>query len=108
LATWPEKAGAQSRAIRFYEDQDKTRLRFICRARALDFGLGEIAELLDLNDSEKIQCKATRSLAAQHLETLRKKISALQLMGTRLEEMIEDCGENAPDRCAIIDTLNQT
>lgn len=82
------------------------RIRFIKRAQELGFNLGEIAELLSLNDGD---CSEARLMAEHKLEAIRRRMDDLHAMARELAVLIAACRDNAPlqGRCAIIATLNQ-
>ncbi len=92
--------------IRRYGTQDLARLRFIRSAQRLGFSLGEIAELLRLEDGT--QCGEARTLAARKLEDVRERLADLRRMEAALSGLVSRCatGEGRV-RCPLIEALRQ-
>lgn len=90
LLASPARSGA---GYRRYSDVAVEELRFVRKAQALGFSLGEIAEILGLSRAGKAPCSHVLSLAHQHLAAVDERIRQLsafrrQLAGdlTRWEE----------------------
>lgn len=124
IGTLAEEAGVGVETIRFYERQgliqrpakkagayrqytedDARRIRFIRRAQELGFTLGEIGELLALNDTRRTTCGDVKKRADAKVEEIRAKLRDLKRMEKSLKELITacDCGPKAAAECRILD-----
>ncbi|TWI33210.1 Cu(I)-responsive transcriptional regulator [Paracoccus sulfuroxidans] len=98
-------ADRRASGYRDYSDTDVHNLSFIRRARDLGFSVAEIGDLLGLWRDQDRQSVEVRKLALSHIETLEKKIVALQEMSRTLGALVACCnGDERPD-CPIIDSL---
>ncbi|MDZ4097692.1 MAG: Hg(II)-responsive transcriptional regulator [Methylophilaceae bacterium] len=75
--------------IRRYGEGDVARVRFVKSAQRLGFSLGEIAELLRLDDGT--HCDEARALAEHKLEDVREKLTALQQIQAVLSRLVHEC-----------------
>ena len=90
--------------IRRYSEADAERLRFIKRAQAMGFTLGEVTGLLTLK--ERRSCRATRELAASKLRELDARVRELRILRKELAGLIEQCDANTQDtRCPVLQRL---
>jgi MerR family mercuric resistance operon transcriptional regulator len=90
---------------RRYGEAHIERLRFIKRAQAIGFTLGEVAELLSLNDSR--DHKIARALANEKIRDIEARIAELDLMAGSLRRLVRVCahgGEGMP--CPIINMMD--
>ncbi|MBT5699835.1 MAG: heavy metal-responsive transcriptional regulator, partial [Gammaproteobacteria bacterium] len=77
---------------RLYTEPDVGRVQFIRRARAMDFSLKEIGELLSLQVERKVAtCGEVKSLAEHKLAAIDQKIAELKKMKTALKQITEAC-----------------
>lgn len=97
----PTKPG---RGFRQYTSDAVKRVRFIKRAQALGFTLGEIEGLLTLDEGKA--CSETRKLAVHKLELIDEKISDLSQIKKALSRLVRACGtSSAGSPCPIIRLL---
>jgi MerR family transcriptional regulator, mercuric resistance operon regulatory protein len=90
--------------VRRYARADAERLRFIRRAQAMGFTLGEIENLLRLR--ARRSCRATRDLAATKLQLIDRRISELRKLRRELARVVAECDANTQDSvCPAIDRL---
>jgi MerR family mercuric resistance operon transcriptional regulator len=90
---------------RNYASDHLRRLRFIRRARELEFGIDEIRTLLVLAEPARPSCREIQHLAAAHLEKLRHKITKLTKLEATLANAVERCcGETIPP-CPVLELL---
>ena len=93
---------------RIYGDQHLRRLRFILRAKALGFPPADIKSLLTLSDDRDDHTRAeVKTLTESHIDMIREKISDLELLKTRLQQISSHCDgadESARD-CPILTSL---
>jgi MerR family transcriptional regulator, mercuric resistance operon regulatory protein len=83
-------------------------LRFIKRAQELGFSLGEIEELVHLDDGGPDSCDAARALAEAHKADLEARIADLQRMRDSLGELIATCDlPRSNRRCALLEAIGQ-
>jgi MerR family copper efflux transcriptional regulator len=92
---------------RTYNHQDVHMLRFIRHSRDLGFSIKQIADLLSLWRDKNRSSSKVKSLAAEHIEMLNKKIEELSAMKSELSRLVSCChGDGRPD-CPILDELGQ-
>lgn len=92
---------------RSYVDGDVARLRFIRRAKALGFTLGEIRELLGLTERRERDMAGVKSAAIQKLADVDARIAELQRMRGGLERLVASCPGHGPlAQCPILDALS--
>lgn len=75
--------------IRRYGPTDVSRVRFVKAAQRLGFSLGEIADLLRLEDGT--HCAQARQLANLKLRQVREKLADLTRMEAALSELVLAC-----------------
>ena len=91
---------------RTYNHQDVHLLRFIRHSRDLGFSIKQIADLLSLWRDKNRASSKVKSLAAEHIEMLNKKIEELSAMKSELSRLVSCChGDGRPD-CPILDSLS--
>ena len=100
--------GRSAAGYRSYDDEHRRRLMFIQRARALGFANDQIRELLDLSNPGEGHTRAeVKSLTEAHIESISRKISDLQRIKRRLNQVASYCdgsGKGA-ETCPIIESL---
>src|SRR5258708_20158687 len=67
-----------SNGYRLYTEADVDRLNFIGRARALDFALDEIAEILAFRERNQPPCRSVPNLITHHINQLSFRIHDLK------------------------------
>ena len=88
-------------AYRRYAKDPVDRIRFVKRAQALGFSLGEIETLLELEDGT--DRRSIRRIAAARLEDTRRRIADLRRIERVLAHLLHDCEAHArAPRCPII------
>lgn len=63
---------------RMYDEQDAERLRFVNRARRLDFALEEVAEILAFRDQNEPPCHYVMDVIGQKITEIEQRIADLQ------------------------------
>ncbi len=96
LLPQPKRA---NNGYRMYDDQDAERLRFVSRARRLDFTLEDIAEILAFRDQNEPPCQYVMDVIGHKiteieqritdLQRLRKELATLYRVGLTMPEDIE-------------------
>ena len=93
-----------SGGIRRYAEADRARLHFIKTAQRLGFSLGEISELLQLDDGTS--CVQARTKAEIKLTDVQSKLMELRQMEAALVGLIRQCGAaKGRVRCPLIAAL---
>ncbi|AOU98835.1 heavy metal-responsive transcriptional regulator [Acidihalobacter yilgarnensis] len=91
---------------RLYDEMAASRLRFIRRAQALGFSLGEIAQLLSLHAYPESDMHEVKVLAQNKIREIDLKITDLQRMRHGLEVLTEQCpGRGSTADCPILGAL---
>lgn len=93
--------------IRRYGAAGVTRVRFVKSAQRLGFSLGEITELLRLDDGT--HCEEARGLAEHKLHDVRARMVDLARLETVLSELVSACHAHAGSvSCPLIAALQET
>ena len=74
-----------AQGYRLYDQNVVDRIAFILRARALDFSLNEIAEILAYHQHGEMPCTYVTTLVSQQISAIDAKIAALQMLRQDLE-----------------------
>ncbi len=90
-------------AIRRYDGDALSRLRFIRRSQAAGFTLEEIRELIALDRLE--ERPKVRALAAARVAALDARIAELQEVRDRLARLAKQCGSGSTGPCPIIEAF---
>ncbi len=72
---------------RVYDEEDLERLRFVVRARALDFTLDEIREILALRERGEPPCDYVRDRIGSRLEAIEARIEELRRLQQELTRL---------------------
>ena len=95
-------------SYRAYEHDDVLRLRFIRRAKALGFTLGDIASLLDVSAHRNEDMGALRDTAAARLAELDARIAELERVRDALRQVVSACpGHGQLATCPILASLTR-
>jgi DNA-binding transcriptional MerR regulator len=81
---------------RVYTEVDVDRLRFIRNARALDFSLQDIEEILAFRDREEPPCQYVMDLMANHIEQISDRVRELERLRRELRHLV-DVGHTLPE-----------
>ena len=90
---------------RCYDAEALAALGFIREARALGFGLDDIATLLTLWRDPQRASAQVRALAQDQLASLRERAARLQTMLATLERLVAACPGDATAACPILADL---
>ncbi|MCA0453842.1 MAG: heavy metal-responsive transcriptional regulator [Chloroflexi bacterium] len=74
-------------SYRVYDESDVERLRFVNRARQLEFALEDIAEILAFRDQNEPPCKYVMNVMAQQIAVIEERIADLQHLRDELETL---------------------
>lgn len=88
---------------RRYESQHIDRIRFIKRAQALGFTLGEIETLLALEDGT--DRKSVQRIGRARLGEIRARLADLRKLERTLTHLLRECEEERTPRCPIIGAI---
>jgi DNA-binding transcriptional MerR regulator len=69
---------------RIYDEEDIDRLQFIQRARAIEFGLDEIAEILALKECNQAPCDHVMAMMSQRIDEIQERICDLEKLHDEL------------------------
>lgn len=105
LGLLPSAARSAS-GYRLYTRNERDRLLFIRRSRALGFSLDDIRELLDLADSKEASCAAVDAKVEEQLVRVRTRLRDLQALETELERLSDCCEGGVITDCRIIESLS--
>ncbi len=91
----PEPQRADN-GYRVYTDEDVERLHFIRRARALDFALDEIAEILAFRERNEPPCSHVMDLICRQIDDIESRIRDLERIRDELKALHE-AGQHLPE-----------
>jgi len=101
LLTEPDKPLG---GIRRYGEADIARVLFIKAAQRIGFTLGEIFQLLQLDDGT--QCSQARAIAEHKLDDVRQRLSDLQRIEAALAQLVDRCASRRGQvNCPLIAAL---
>ena len=92
--------------VRSYSEQDLSRIRFIQRAKTMNFSLDEIAKLLQMRENPGRAKKSVRQLTQDKLVEVEAHLKTLSTLQKELTLLINLC-TGSKDGCPIIDDINQ-
>lgn len=72
---------------RDYDETDVDRVKFVAAARALDFSLDDIGEILDLRDRREAPCRVVLELLEQRANEISQRIIELERLKADLREL---------------------
>lgn len=97
--------GRSASGIRAYDERDLSRLRFIQRAKAMNFSLDEIAQLLEMREDPQHARDDVRELTHRKLEEVESHMEELNTLRKELTLLINLC-RGAEAGCPIIEDLD--
>jgi DNA-binding transcriptional MerR regulator len=92
--------------IRIYDDADLSRLRFIQRAKTMNFTLDEISKLLQMRENPARVKKNVRQLTQNKLDEVEQHLKTLNTLRNELTLLVNLC-TGSEDSCPIIDGIDQ-
>lgn len=92
--------------VRYYSEQDISRLRFIQRAQKMNFSLAEIADLLRMRAAPQRARTPVRELTAKKLVEVENQVKELQTLRDELQLLLNLCA-NGRRSCAIIKKIDK-
>jgi len=119
------KAGVDVQTLRYYEREGLIdgpartasgyrnygplhleRMQFIRHCRSLDMPLADVRRLIALSGDKGVSCDEVNALVQHHLERIRAKRAALELLEVRLSGLNAQCesGHRVAD-CGILEEL---
>ena len=90
-------------AGRHYDEEDLRRLRYIRQAQTAGFTLAEIAELLELHQSD--DRPRAREMARKRIAALDRRIAELQAARQSLAKLAQACAKGGAGPCPILDAF---
>ncbi|VAW77402.1 hypothetical protein MNBD_GAMMA13-500 [hydrothermal vent metagenome] len=98
--------GRTASGIRCYGERDLSRLRFIQRAKGMNFSLEEISRLLEMREDPQNARDEVRELTHQKLEAVEYQMAELDTLRKELTLLINLC-RGAEGGCPIIDDMDK-
>ncbi len=105
------KALRSGGGFRLYGSDHIEQLRFIQKAQTIGFSLGEIRELILIQDDQVETCSHVRDLIRQKLATVQQKMNELAQIEGQLKEALQKCNRQLRktsarhDRCPVLDLI---
>ncbi len=91
--------------VRVYDERDLSRLRFIQRAKSMNFSLDEIARLLEMREDPQHARDEVRELTHRKLKEVENHMEELDALRKELSLLINLC-RGAEAGCPIIEDLD--
>lgn len=91
----PQPKRAES-GYRIYDEADVERLQFIKRARALDFALDEIVEILAFRERQEPPCQYVMKAMREKINRIQEQIRDLERLEAELSTLYE-AGQHLPE-----------
>ena len=101
-----KKVSRAPSGVRLYSDQDLSRIRFIQRAKTMNFSLDDIAKLLQMRENPGRAKKSVRQLTQDKLVEVEAHLKTLSTLQKELTLLVNLCTASK-DGCPIIDGINQ-
>ena len=109
-------ASRTASGYRKFEESAVDRLAFVRRAKALGFSLGEIRDLLVIQDKHAEACVEVRDLIENKLATVREKMTEIQELEWQLSSALRKCNQalkrepaqHGPKRCPVLRQMSQS
>ncbi len=92
--------------VRAYNSADLSRLRFILRAKTMNFTLDEISRLLQMRENPARAKKNVRLLTQNKLNEVEQRLQSLTTLHKELTLLVNLC-TGSKDGCPIIDDINR-
>jgi DNA-binding transcriptional MerR regulator len=101
-----QKPARLRNGYRDYSQETVALIRFIKRAQELGFSLQEAKALSDLRTAPDANRLRARTLAAEKLADIDRKIADLTAIRAVLRDLVASCCESDAPACPILDALN--
>lgn len=98
-------AARNDSGYRVFSGEDLERLRFILRAKTLDFSLDDIEEILDFRERGEAPCRYVADLIQEKIVQVDEKIAALHRLRSELEQLAEQAEALPPELIAEKDCI---
>lgn len=98
-------AARNDSGYRVFRGEDLERLRFILRAKTLDFSLDDIEEILDFRERGEAPCRYVADLIQEKIVQVDEKIAALHRLRSELEQLAEQAEALPPELIAEKDCI---
>jgi len=92
--------------IRRYSDKDVSRLKFIKRAKQMNFTLAEVGELLKMREAPQNSRTEVRQLTVNKLKEVEVRLTELDTLRRELSLLVNLCTASS-DGCPIIDKIDE-
>ena len=100
-------AGRDAQGYRVFDQRTVHELRFIKRARSLDFPVKQIDELLQLWRDKTRPSRKVRALAERHKQAVAARMEAHRAIIDVLRRLVDACkGDDRPE-CPILEELSE-
>lgn len=100
-------ASRNASGYRLYTVDERNRLVFIRRCRALGFSLDDIRQLLEFSNQRSAPCAAVDAKVAEQLEHVQGRICDLQGLEQELQRLLSCCQGGEIQECRIIESLSR-
>lgn len=101
-----KKVNRAASGVRLYTDVDLSRIRFILRAKTMNFTLDEISDLLQMRENPARAKKNVRELTQNKLNEVESHLKTLNTLRNELTLLVNLC-TGSDDSCPIIDDIDQ-
>ena len=102
-----KKVSRNAAGVRLYRDRDLSRLRFIQRAKTMNFSLDEIDQLLQMRENPARARKTVRELTKNKLCEVKQHLKMLNTLHDELTLLVNLC-TGSKDGCPIIEDIDNS
>ncbi len=101
-----KKVNRNAAGVRLYSEKDLSRLRFIQRAKTMNFSLDEITQLLQMRENPARAKKDVRELTLNKLNEVKAHLKTLNTLHNELTLLVNLC-TGSKNGCPIIEKIDQ-
>ena len=98
-------AKRQENGYRYYDSANIAELNLVKGAREAGFTLAECADLMQLFRDKSRRNSDVKALTLKNINQMKEKISTLQNIVEKLEQLSLECVDEVSESCAILDGL---
>ena len=92
---------------REYNEEDVLKLKFVGKARKLNFSIEECRKLLSLYENKSRPSKDVKKLTLEKISQIDEKLDQLKNLKDELSHLADNCQGDERPNCPILDALSK-
>ena len=92
---------------REYSEEDVLKLKFIGKARKLNFSINECRELLSLYENQNRPSKEVKKITLEKVSEIDKKLNELKNLRDELNYLANNCNGDDRPNCPILEAFSK-